>query len=130
MDRGVTLAIGSAVLRSTVRGWDENPVMAFSVHLPSQPESWGIWRIDAAANRNDFNVVIVAFGWFNEYAVGNPKPTTRLRLSASEAADVRTLITALFRDAGARKTVFPFTSSKGTFLGGIEFQSSWILAKP
>jgi len=123
----VSLPTGRAAFESVVRDWDEKPRHALSVELVGQPTLYGIWRANYAANEHDFDVEVVSFGWADKYNIGNPNPVTRRKLSAAEAADVRALVLALFKNADVRKRVTPFSSKTASFLGDIGFRTNWIL---
>lgn len=110
----------------SVRGVDEVGHHAFEVHLALSPEVYGEYRPKWAANKNDFDIEIVSFGFVDSKNPGNPSPTARRQFTDQQRKIVESLVKALFANPEARKGKPIFSSQKGCFLGGVHFLPGWI----
>jgi hypothetical protein len=119
---------GAGRFAGAVRGGDEAGHFVFELQIPTFPELYGEWNAIFEANKTDFGIEIVSFGYRIRENVGNPHPNARLKFSGEQRNIIQRLITALFSSAEAREGIPPFTSKKGRFSGRVEFRPGWIVA--
>jgi hypothetical protein len=124
-----TVTVGDAKIRFAAVGRtaDERNHEIYETKLPDRPLLYGEWRARYARNGNDFDIEILDFGFIDPHDFGIPSPLRRLRLDRRERSAVQELVLALFANEEARNRGWPFSSSKGRFLGQIFFASNWIL---
>jgi hypothetical protein len=125
-----TVIVGDAKISFSAVGRtaDERNHDIYVTQLPGRPLLYGEWRARYARNGNDFDIDILDFGLIDPRDFGIPSPLRRLKLDRRERTSVQELVVALFANEEARNGVFPFSSSKGRFLGQVLFDSNWILA--
>lgn len=124
-----TVIVGDAMIRFSAVGRtaDEQNHDIYVAQLPDRPLLYGEWRSKFARNGNDFDIDVLDFGLIDPRDFGIPSPLRRLRLHRHERALVQELVLALFANEEARDRQWPFSSSKGRFLGQISFARNWIL---
>jgi hypothetical protein len=125
----VTFDTGRAAFALSGRAWDEVGHDMFAIQLHNRPVLYGEWREKWAANRNDFEVEIMSFGYRDAFRAGSPNLSDRNIFTSRERTILEDLIRRLFLSSSATKNVPSFTSTKGRFLGGVHFSDGWILAR-
>ena len=115
---------GAIAFEGTVRHVQEYGACVFRIELPSRIALYGEWRPAYAVNGNDFDIVIVSFGYLDKETVSNG---SYLMFSEAERASAQRLIEALFRAEHLREKMFPFTVAKAKFLGGVSYAPGWVV---
>ena len=96
------------------------------VELPDRTPLYGEWEPKYAANRIDFDIEILSFGYLDGDSVGTTNIWNRLAFSPSERTLVEGLILSLFSNAAATATLNPFALKVARYTGVVRFVSRWI----
>lgn len=117
---------GRIALGAAARAWDEYYHHLIVVELPGRTPLYGEWEPKYAANRIDFDIEILSFGYLDGDSVGTTNIWNRLAFSPNERTLVESLILSLFSNAAATATLNPFALKVARYTGVVRFVSRWI----
>lgn len=120
---------GRARFSGEVRGWDERGRETFALELRGK-EYFGEIRNSFLENRNDYNIMVVAFGYGWEKEVGMPGAEARKVFTANEESIARSLVVRLIQTGLNLEDPPFFLVPPSHFAGEIAFQNGWMLVAP
>jgi len=108
------------------RAWDEVNHKLVVIQFHGRPILYGEWEPTYLPNGNDFNAVVLAFGYRDGYSAGSPDLSDRQVFSKNEQEIIEKLIRRLFASSATERAGSPFSSPGSRFMGEVLFLPGWV----